>query len=169
MAIKMLIMDVDGTLTDGKIYVMDNMEGIKAFNIKDGYGIKNILPQYDIIPVIITGKKSKMLEKRAEELSITELYQGIDFKLYIYEMLKEKYSLNDKEIAFIGDDLNDLECMEHCGVKGCPSDAVTGIKSISNYVCEKAGGDGAVREFIEYIIGINYWFCKDKYEDSDES
>lgn len=155
MAIKMLIMDVDGTLTDGKVYVMDNMECIKAFDIKDGYGIKNILPRYNIIPVIITGKKSKILEKRADELSITELYQGIDLKLHTYMMLKEKYSLNDEEIAFIGDDLNDLECMEHCGITGCPSDAVAGIKIISNYVCEKSGGNGAVREFIEYITNTN--------------
>lgn len=155
MAIKMLIMDVDGTLTDGKIYIMENMECIQAFDIKDGYGIKKILPQHDIIPVIITGRKGKILEKRAEELSITELYQGIELKLGTYMMLKEKYSLRDGEIAFIGDDLNDLECMKYCGITGCPSDAVVGIKSISNYVCEKAGGNGAVREFIEYIISMN--------------
>ena len=152
MRIKMLIMDVDGTLTDGKIYVMDNMEGIKAFDVKDGYGIKKILPQENILPVIITGKKSKMLEKRSNDLAISELHQNIDSKVEIYEILKEKYSLDDEEIAFIGDDLNDLECMERCAIKGCPSDAVDGIKEIADYVCERAGGGGAVREFIEYIV-----------------
>lgn len=160
--VKFLIMDVDGTLTDGKIYMGENGELFKAFNVKDGCGIKDILPEYGIIPVIITARKSKMLENRCRELEVTELYQGIRNKS---EKLEEilasfskinniKYSLNN--CAYIGDDILDLQCMylikEAGGVVGCPADAVKKVKKLADFIADHNGGDGAVRDFIEWIL-----------------
>lgn len=149
MKIKLLVMDVDGTLTDGKIYMGENGEVMKAFNVKDGYAIAHMLPELGIIPVIITGRKSKIVENRAKELGITELYQGVGNKLAQLKKVAEKYKASPEEIAYIGDDLNDLECVEFCGVTACPADAVEEIKQKVSCVCQSNGGKGAVREFIE--------------------
>lgn len=155
MKIKMLIMDVDGTLTDGKIYyTSDNME-FKAFDVKDGYAIKNILPKYNIIPVIITGRKSEIVIRRAQELGITELYQGIVDKLPLVFELANKYHLEKEEIAYIGDDILDIECMKYCGYSGCPIDAVNEVLQTVDFISQNPGGDGAVREFVEKIIQRN--------------
>lgn len=160
--VKFLIMDVDGTLTDGKIYMSDNGELFKAFDIKDGCGIKEILPQYGIIPIIITARVSLMLEKRCKELDIYNIHQGVRYKLEkLKETIKEynekydmQYSL--KDCAYIGDDVLDLQCMESIkdsgGIIGCPNDAVKRVKEICDYITERKGGNGAVREFIEWLI-----------------
>ena len=151
MKIKLLVMDVDGTLTDGKIYMGENGEVMKAFNVKDGYAIAHMLPEMGIIPVIITGRNSKIVENRAKELGITELYQGVGDKLAQLKKVAEKYNATPEEIAYIGDDLNDLECIEFCGVTACPVDAVEKVKKTVNLVCNKKAGEGAVRDFIENI------------------
>ena len=148
MKIKMLVMDVDGTLTDGKIYIGADGEVMKAFNVKDGYAISH-LKEHGIIPVIITGRESEIVKYRAKELGVTELYQGVKDKLSVLKEVAEKYSISLEEIAYIGDDLNDLECMKYCGYSGCPHDAILIIKQIVSYVCNFNGGYGAVREFIE--------------------
>ncbi|MCR1959790.1 3-deoxy-D-manno-octulosonate 8-phosphate phosphatase [Thomasclavelia cocleata] len=150
--VKMLVMDVDGTLTDGKIYISDQGEVMKAFNVKDGYGIVN-LKDHGVIPVIITGRKSMILEKRAEELRINELYQGIGNKIIKLKEVANKYGLSFNEIAYIGDDLNDLDCIKYCGLTACPNDAVIEIKKEVNYICKNNAGHGAVREFIDYMFG----------------
>lgn len=150
MKIKLLVMDVDGTLTDGKIYMGENGEIMKAFNVKDGYAIAHMLPEMGIIPVIITGRKSKIVENRAKELGITELYQGVGDKLAQLKIVAEKYNAAPEEIAYIGDDLNDLECVEYCGFTACPADAVEEVKRKVTLVCKKNGGDGAVREFVGF-------------------
>lgn len=152
MKIKALVMDVDGTLTDGGIYISDSGDSFKKFNVKDGYGIHNILPQYGIIPVILTGKKSKTVAIRATELGIEHIIQGSVDKLYDLSLIAEKLGISFEQIAYIGDDWNDLEVMSKAGVKGCPFDSADEIISISDYVCSKKGGQGAVREFIEWII-----------------
>ena len=162
--IKFLVMDVDGTLTDGKIYMSDNGELFKAFDVKDGYGINEILPQYSIIPIIITARSSKILENRCNELKITECHQGYRKKYDKLTAILADYSAKDgvlyslKNVAYIGDDVLDLKCMmpvrEAGGLVGCPSDSVDKVLKISNYVCKRKGGEGAVREFIEYIISI---------------
>ena len=150
MNIKLLVMDVDGTLTDGKIYIGNEGEVLKAFNAKDGYGIV-MLRKKGVVPVIITGRKSRIVETRAKELGIDELYQGIMDKLSQLESVAEKYGVKSSQIAYIGDDLNDLDCIRHCGLTACPNDAVDTLKSHVDYVCEKDGGSGAVREFIDWI------------------
>ena len=150
--IRVLFMDVDGTLTDGKIYMGETGECFKAFDIKDGYGINEILPQYHIVPVIITGRTSKIVENRARELNITELYQGKHEKLETIRYVLEKYNISARQAAYIGDDVLDISCMEQCGIKACPSDAVPRVKEICDYICEAKGGYGAVREFIEFLV-----------------
>lgn len=144
-------MDVDGTLTDGKVYIGLHGEVFKAFNIKDGLGIK-LLIEKGIIPVIITGRNSEMVNIRAKELGIEEVYQGVNDKLEVYKLLKEKYKLFDEEIAYIGDDINDLPLMKKVGFSFCVADAVDTVCREVNYITQLNGGEGAVREAIEVIL-----------------
>ena len=148
--IKMLVMDVDGTLTDGKIYVGEQGEVFKAFNVKDGYRLIHI-KKYNIIPVIITGKKSEIVNKRAAELKIEEVYQGIEDKLKVLDEVINKYQLSYENVAYIGDDVNDVDCMKVCYLRACPADALDEVVEVADYVCKSNGGDGAVREFIDLI------------------
>lgn len=153
---KLLVMDVDGTLTDGKIYMGNDGEEFKAFDVKDGYGITHMLPSH-ITPVIITGRESKIVEKRCRELGIIECHQGCSNKMERFKEVAGRYDCfpNRKgiynEIAYIGDDENDIECMALCGIAACPGDAVRNVKKISNWISDKNGGSGAVRDFIEWI------------------
>lgn len=150
--IKYLVMDVDGTLTDGKIYMGAHGEMMKAFNIKDGCGIHDIAIPGGIIPLIITGRTSEIVKKRCGELGIQQVYQGIKNKIEQLNSIADDLS----QVAYIGDDINDLSCMipvkEAGGVVGCPADAVERVKEISDFVALHNGGDGAVRDFIEWII-----------------
>lgn len=149
--IKMLVMDVDGTLTDGKIYYGNNGEIFKAFDVRDGYRLIKC-EDYGIITAIITGKSSEIVAGRAKDLKIKEVYQGISNKIEILTMLIEKYSLSSSQVAYIGDDVNDLECMAYCGFSACPADALDEVKTQVDYVCKNIGGHGAVRELIDMII-----------------
>ena len=153
--IKLFVMDVDGTLTDGKIHMGSNGEVMKSFNVKDGYGIAQILPKMGIIPVIITGRASDIVSKRAEELGIKHAYQGVHNKLSQLKNLCESLSVLPESIAYIGDDLNDIECIEFCGYTACPADAVGDVMREVDYICTLNGGNGAVREFIEYLSDID--------------
>lgn len=158
--IRLLIMDVDGTMTDGKIHLSSSGEETKAFNAKDGFAIKVILQELDIVPVIITGRKSEIVAKRAEELGVAELYQGITNKLDIYESLKIKYKISDENIACIGDDYNDVPILLRAFHSACPKDASPHLHKICKYVTGKNGGEGAVQEFIlelyKVVTGIEY-------------
>ena len=155
--IKMIIMDVDGTLTDGVLYVMPDGEEIKGYNVKDGTGIL-LAHLAGLKTAIITGKKSKALDRRAEKLGIKEVYQGyVDKKSVLFEILK-KHSLKAEEVAFIGDDIGDLEIMKTVGLAGAVANAHPEIKNISHFVSNLEGGKGAVREFIEFILKAqNKW------------
>ena len=150
MNIKLLVMDVDGTLTDGKIYMSAEGEMMKAFNIKDGYAIAH-LGEKHIVPVIITGRSSKILAKRCQELGIEELYQGIEDKVAKLLAICKKYQIEPNNVAYIGDDLNDLECMKICGYSAAPADAAKEVLASVDYICKHRGGEGAVREFIEKL------------------
>lgn len=149
---KLLVMDVDGTLTNGRIYISSDGELLKAFDVKDGYGIKNILPKYGIEAAIITGRRSPIVERRAEELNIRHFYQGVEDKEKCLIELSKKLNVSFDCIACIGDDMNDLPMMRLCGISGCPADAVAKVRNDSDYVCAAPGGYGAVREFIEWLI-----------------
>ena len=149
----MLVMDVDGTLTDGKINISENGEIFKSFSVKDGYGIK-LLIEHNIIPVIITGRKSKIIELRAQELHILEVYQDIaDKKLKLMEVAT-KYDLDLSQIAYIGDDLNDLDAISCVGISYEPADAVLEVKKSVKCVLQSEGGNGAVRECIDHILDL---------------
>lgn len=154
--IKYLVMDVDGTLTDGKIYMGAQGEVCKAFNIKDGYGLHDMAPKTDIIPVIITGRKSSIVDNRCKELGISMVFQGVSDKRAKLQEIIDGDKEDISSVAFIGDDNNDLSSMELVknggGITACPNDAAKEIVEISDYVCQKNGGEGAVREFIDWII-----------------
>lgn len=155
--IKYLVMDVDGTLTDGKIYIGENGEIMKAFNVKDGYAISQILPKYGVIPIVITGRKSKIVENRCKELGISEIHQGcLDKRKKLIEILmgygEDMTEENKYNCACIGDDILDIPLMKICKITGCPVDACVEVKNIAAFVSEKNGGDGAIREFVEWMI-----------------
>ena len=149
--IKLVLLDVDGTLTDGGIYRGNNGEELKRFNVKDGYAIVNA-QKLGIEFGIITGRKSELVEIRAKELKIKYLYQGISEKTVILEEIIKKDSLSKEEIAYMGDDLNDLLIMKQVGLSGTPKDAVDEVIQVADFVSKKNGGSGAVREFIEHIL-----------------
>lgn len=144
-------MDVDGTLTDGKIYMSASGELMKAFNIKDGYALAH-LREYGIEPVIITGRESEIVRQRCKELNITELYQGIANKLFLLKDICAQRRIGLSEVAYIGDDVNDLPCIQQCGHTGCPADAVKAVRDKVDFVSKMNGGNGAVRDFIEQLI-----------------
>lgn len=149
--IKMVLTDVDGTLTDGRLVVLPDGEELKSYHVKDGMGV--LLAQLaDLKLGIITGKTSKGLEKRAERLKIGELHQGVIDKKPVYEKILKKYALRPEEVAYIGDDLGDLEVIKSVGLAAAVGDAHPLIKKHAHYVCRKNGGQGAFREFVEFII-----------------
>lgn len=149
--IKLVLLDVDGTLTDGGIYRGNNGEELKRFNVKDGYAIVNV-QKLGIEFGIITGRKSELVEIRSNELKIKYLYQGISEKTVILEEIMQKTGLKKEEIAYMGDDLNDILIMKQSGLTGAPKDAADEVIQIADFVSEKNGGSGAVREFVEYIL-----------------
>lgn len=155
MKIKAIIMDVDGTLTDGGIYLDSNGNEMKKFNVKDGYAISKILPENDIIPIILTGRESEIVKLRCAELRIKYIIQGSKDKVKDMLNILKKLSVSLEEAMYIGDDLNDLECMKLVGVCACPGDAVQDIKKISKYVATSNGGYGAVREIIENLYSFS--------------
>ena len=149
--IKFLVMDVDGTLTDGKIYMGADGEAFKAFDIKDGYALHTLVKENGIIPVIITARKSPMVLHRCKELGVTEIYQGVMNKLDCLKDILKEYSSVDQlydlsNVAYIGDDLLDLKCMNPVkvagGSAGCPSNAVKEVVSVCDYVSPYRGGEG---------------------------
>lgn len=157
MGIEYLIMDVDGTLTDGKIYIGQDGEIMKAFSVKDGYAISSLMRDAGVQPVIITARESQILINRCKELGIERLIQGQHNKLEtVYDIVGKK---NLDKCAYFGDDRLDLECMKNIkdagGIVGCPVDAIHEVKAISNYVCVNKGGEGALREFVEWMLSIS--------------
>ncbi len=149
--IKWILMDVDGTLTDGTLLVLPDGEELKTYNVRDGLGIL-LAHLAGLKTGIITGKTSKSLEIRSEKLKITELHQGILDKKPVLDDILERNGLRTHEVAFIGDDLGDLEVIKSVGFSAAVADAHTEVKKHSHFICEKPGGQGADREFIEFIL-----------------
>ncbi len=149
--IKLFVMDIDGTFTDGNIYIGENGELFKVFNIKDGMAI-TLLRQADIKTAVITGRESKITENRCNDLKIDYLYQNINNKKETIENLVKDLNIKMEQVAFIGDDVNDLECIESCGLSGCPKNSAKKILEHAMFVSNFDGGKGAVREFVEYIL-----------------
>jgi 3-deoxy-D-manno-octulosonate 8-phosphate phosphatase (KDO 8-P phosphatase) len=152
-AVRMLIMDVDGTLTDGTLFVLPDGEEVKSYNVKDGLGIL-LAHLAGLKTAIITGKTSRSLEKRAQKLRIDELHQGILDKMRVLDQILARHRLKAAEVAYIGDDLGDLEVIKSVGLAAAVADAHPEVKKNSHYICREVGGRGAVREFIEFILSV---------------
>ncbi|WYW99616.1 3-deoxy-manno-octulosonate-8-phosphatase KdsC [Proteus vulgaris] len=149
--IQLLICDVDGVMSDGLIYMGNNCEELKAFNVRDGYGIRCLLTS-GIEVAIITGRQSKLLEDRAKTLGITYLYQGQHNKLLAYQQLLDTLNLKHEQTAYIGDDLIDLPVMEKVGLSVAVADAHPLLTPRADYVTRIMGGRGAVRELCDLIL-----------------
>ncbi|TAF33955.1 MAG: HAD-IIIA family hydrolase [Cytophagales bacterium] len=150
--IKAFVFDVDGVLTDSGIMYDDNGTEYKRFNAKDGLIIR-ALPRLGLYTGCITGRNSGVVKHRMDELKVTFQYHGISKKQEVYEKIKQDYQLKDEEIAYIGDDLNDLPILTQCGLRACPQDAnLHWLVPYIDFVCKKNGGSGAVREFAEAIL-----------------
>jgi len=149
--IKLFAMDVDGVLTDGGMYYSEQGEALKKFNARDGMGIE-LLRKSGIIPAIITQEDSKIVLKRAEKLKVGEVYIGIGDKLQVMKELAQKYNLSFDEVAYIGDDMNDLAVLREVGLSFAPSDAMTEVKQAVRQVLSRKGGEGVVREAVDFIL-----------------
>lgn len=149
--IKLIVLDVDGTLTDGGIYYDSQGNEMKRFDVKDGLGIKVGIAA-GLQFAVITGRESPVVERRVKELGIQHLLAGVQVKLPVLKQLMTELQLCADEICYIGDDLNDLECMEYAGVSACPADAAEEIRVASHFVADQNGGCGAVRVCVERIL-----------------
>lgn len=150
--IKMILMDVDGTLTDGNLLILPDGEELKTYNVRDGTGIL-LAHLAGLKTGVITGKTSKTLEMRAQKLRMDEIHQGILNKRRSLDEIIEKHRLKPEEIAYIGDDLGDLTVLQSVGLAAAVADAHHEVQKKSHFVCVQPGGRGAVREFIEFILG----------------
>lgn len=151
--IKLIIMDVDGTLSDGRFFVLPDGKILKSFDVKDGTGII-FAGLAGIKTAIITGKISEAVKMRAEELHIDDYYEGVFDKIKPFYELMEKYNLEKEEVAYIGDDIGDAEVMGMVGFSAAVGDAHPLIKRISHYIAKRYGGRGAVREVIDFILDV---------------
>ncbi len=149
--IKLVAFDVDGVMTDGSLTFLEDGREIKTFSAKDGLGV-SMLSRAGIITAIITARKSPIVELRAKMIDIKEIYQDAKNKLSAITELKDKYKLSFSEIAYVGDDLIDLEVLRAVGLKACPNDAVLEVIKTCNFVSTKKGGKGAVREICDLIM-----------------
>lgn len=162
--IKILVLDVDGTLTDGKLYMDDKDNSLKAFNVRDGFAMVNWLKLGGEI-AILTGKKSNIVERRAEELGIKYVIQGSKNKTEDLKNLLENLNLTFENVAYMGDDINDIGVIKKAALSACPRDAVLEVKELCSFISTQDGGNGAVREFLEKIMKENGMWKKvlDKY------
>jgi YrbI family 3-deoxy-D-manno-octulosonate 8-phosphate phosphatase len=151
--IKLVVMDVDGTLTDAKVYYSRNGEELKSFSIRDGMGI-DLLRLNGIAPAIMTSEDSQIVTARAKKLKIEHVILGAHRKDVHLRELSEKTGIPLSDIAFLGDDINDLPAMEIAGLSICPADAHELVKSNVNYICSRNGGNGAAREMAELILTV---------------
>ncbi len=161
--IELIVLDVDGTLTDGKITYTNNGDEIKSFDVSDGLAVAVWTKKFGKKAAIITGRKSSLVEKRAKELNIEHLYQGVHNKDEVLADILKKEGISWNQVAVIGDDLNDYKMLKKAGLSFTPQNGSKYIKEIVNVVCENRGGEGAVREMIEYIFkedGLEEEFLK---------
>jgi len=152
--IKLLAMDVDGVLTDGRIIIDDHGKETKLFNVQDGMGIV-FFQRAGFKTAIITARASKAVQWRADDLKIGKVYQDAFPKLNAYEQMLKDFNVKDDEVCFIGDDLPDLRVLQRVGFAVAVPNAVAEAKKASDYVTKKNGGEGAVREIIELILKAN--------------
>jgi len=149
--IRLFATDVDGVLTDAGMYYAESGDEWKKFNTRDGMGIK-LLQRAGIITAIVTQERTKLVARRAEKLAIPELHQGVMDKLLLVREMAVRHGLTLSQVAYIGDDINDLETLNAVGFSATPADGMPQIAAAVDYICQKKGGEGAVREIIEMIL-----------------
>lgn len=153
MNIKMLLTDCDGCLTDGGMYYSEHGDELKKFNTRDGMAFK-MLRERGIITGIVTGEDVELNKRRADKMHLDELYMGISDKLSVVSEIANKHNIRMDEIAYIGDDINDLDVLKAVGFSSCPHDAVTCVRENVDYVAQACGGRGVIREVMEKIYGV---------------
>ena len=155
--IGVFVLDLDGVLTDGTVYVSESGEQLRRMNIKDGYAIQLAIKKgYKII--VISGAGSNTVIKRLNGLGITDIHLAVKDKVAVLENYLQQHHFNLTQVAYIGDDIPDLACMKMVSIAVCPADAVQQIKAIAHYVSPIKGGEGCVRDFIEKVMTIrNDW------------
>lgn len=149
--VRLFATDVDGVLTDAGMYYSESGDEWKKFNTRDGMGIK-LLQKAGLITAIVTQERTRLVARRAEKLAIPELHQGVMDKLSVIREMAVRYGIGLQQIAYIGDDVNDMEALKAVGVSAAPADALPQVLGVVDYVCEKKGGEGAVRELVELIL-----------------
>jgi 3-deoxy-D-manno-octulosonate 8-phosphate phosphatase (KDO 8-P phosphatase) len=151
--IRFLLLDVDGVLTDGLIYLDSDGREIKAFHIHDGHGLY-LLQKAGIQVGWISGRSSRIVDSRAKELGITEVHQGVHEKLHVYLNLLKKYKLQDQQMAYMGDDVIDIPILERAGLAIAVANAVKAVKTKAHMTTRHSGGEGAVREIADFLISV---------------
>ena len=149
--IKLLLLDVDGVLSDGRIVVDNEGEEIKYFDARDGHGIR-LLARAGIEVGLLTGRYSRVVSHRARDLGIRMVYQKVFNKVDVYQKIKRRKRLTDQEVAYVGDDIVDLPVLRRVGLSIAVKDAWEGLKNKVDYVTEQKGGRGAVREVVEMLL-----------------
>ncbi len=149
--IKLVISDIDGVWTDGGIYYSARGEELKKFNTRDGMGVQ-LLRDKKIEVAIITGENTEIVQRRADKLGLNLVFLGVKDKRKKVEEIIDQLGLNLEEVAYIGDDINDLEPIKVCGFTSTVADGIQAVKSSVDYVCRTNGGQGAFREFAEFIL-----------------
>lgn len=151
MRIKLIILDVDGVLTDGKIIYDNHGNEYKVFNVQDGYGIE-LLKKKGVNVAFVSGRSSNIIEKRAHDLGVEDVYQGVNDKTTVLRQLLIKYKIDPKEVCAVGDDILDIGLMKKVGLPVAVNNARPEVKKIAKYVTNARGGEGAVREIAEMIL-----------------
>lgn len=149
--IKLVLTDVDGVLTDGGMYYSDQGDVMKKFHTRDGMGV-TLLRKQHIPTIIITKEKTKIVKQWATRMKIEKLYDGILNKESLVQTICKKYGVTPNELAYIGDDVNDVELLKKVGLSAVPNDAVKEAKQVSDYICKKNAGSGAFRELADLIL-----------------
>lgn len=149
--IKLVLTDVDGVLTDGGRYYSKDGEILKKFHVRDGMGI-NILLRNNIKTIILTKEKSMITKKWAKDMNVFKVYSGLIKKEQVLTKICKKYKINLDEIAFIGDDVNDVEVLKKVGFAAVPNDSIFQVKQIADFVCKSSGGKGCFREISDLIL-----------------
>ncbi len=149
--IRLFATDVDGVLTDAGMYYSESGDEWKKFNTRDGMGIK-LLQKAGLITAIVTQERTRLVARRAEKLAIPELHQGVMDKLSVIRDMAMRHGIPLKQVAYIGDDVNDIEALQAVGFSAAPADGLPQVLEIVHHVCRKKGGEGAVRELAEMIL-----------------
>lgn len=153
--IKLIATDVDGVLTDGGRYFSEKGEIMKKFHVRDGMGV-NILLRSNIKTIIVTKENSKIVKKWAKEMNVTKVYTNSIKKEEVLKKIKKEFEVNCSEIAYIGDDVNDVGLLKLVGLSAVPKDADKNLKTITDYTCTKNGGNGAFREIADMVLSKKY-------------